>query len=134
MNKHELCIGNYFQVEKNNKLSICRIKSIMRSLIGVRYLDNSTDNVKIDKLIPISITEDLLETLNFSRNKSNGEVIFEKVISGFNITVDNTFNSYKEEWHVHIDDNDFDSCGNINVRYLHQLQNFIYQVTKIFVE
>ena len=79
-----------------------------------------------DKVEPIALTAELLTELGFTNTSSTRRVVYTKGCEYDGLWVE--VRSLKDRWEVFVSDNDWD--GRIVVRYLHELEAFLYLATK----
>ena len=82
---------------------------------------------KIEDIEPIPITEELLTELGFENTSSTRRIVYTKGREYDDLWVE--VRNLKDRWEVFVSDNDWD--GRMAVRYLHELEAFLYLSTKI---
>ena len=137
MNVKELRIGNYLQIKNKG---ICIVKGINTdNFLQCKW--NESDTIvwgePIDYFQPIPITPEILERCGFKYRTENviGTLYKPVFYTGFNYT---RYSVYKvgdvfNHWYLN---HEFDGRKRItsNIRYLHQLQNIIFDLTGIEIE
>ena len=79
-----------------------------------------------DKVEPIPITAELLTELGFTNTSSTRRIVYTKGCEYDGMWVE--VRGLKDRWEVFVSDNDWD--GKMVVRYLHELEAFLYLTTK----
>lgn len=79
-----------------------------------------------DGVEPIPITAELLTELGFENTSSTRRIVYTKGCEYDGLWVE--VRNLKDRWEVFVSDNDWD--GRIVVRYLHELEAFLYLTTK----
>lgn len=79
-----------------------------------------------DWVEPIPITEELLTELGFVNTSSTRRIVYTKGCEYDGMWAE--VRNLKDRWEVFVSDNDWD--GRIVVRYLHELEQFLYLTTK----
>ena len=81
---------------------------------------------KVEEVEPIPITEELLMELGFVNTSSTRRIVYTKGCEYDGLWVE--VRNLKDRWEVFVSDNDWD--GRMVVRYLHELEAFLYLTTK----
>lgn len=123
MKTNELMIGNWViaPFAKNANVMITIIKS--------DYLNEAFD----ESFLPIPITEDFLKKNGFIKKciiepdeyYPEGLFEWEKEVQGNWLTLSVGSNKIGCDWRLHVDNCDRDSICNIDIQYVHQLQNVL---------
>lgn len=78
----------------------------------------------------VPITEELLLKNGFSKHfifegtdGINDAFEYEKQVDGYWISIRNISNTIDRDWNVHIDNSNRCTSGNVDVQYIHQIQN-----------
>ena len=123
MKATELMIGNIVEVNGVPQ----RIRQVSRRKIGYCPLGSPTRSyARVNEINPIPITEELLVRNGLKReNVICSEKYFFKNIPNYTIVVKNHSNTIGRDWSVHIDNDDADSVADVDIQYLHQLQNLL---------
>lgn len=74
----------------------------------------------------IPITEELLKELGFGNTSSTRRIVYTKGCEYDGLLVE--VRNLKDQWEVFVSNNDWD--GRMAVRYLHELEAFLYLTTK----
>ena len=135
----ELRIGSHYYNGSYNEPIIGRVLSINGSInnpddmsVGLIYdmpLDNDSDPYEaamLPYLEPIPITEELLTELGFVNTSSTRRIVYTKGCEYDGLWVE--VRNLKDQWEVFVSNNDWD--GRMAVRYLHELEAFLYLTTK----
>jgi hypothetical protein len=127
----ELMIGNWViaLTEYREKQKQVRVWQI-RDTIIIGY---NQGWYSIDRLAPIPITEDFLRKNGFIHKCQiepdeyypEGLFEWEKEVQGNCVILKTLSNKVDCDWCVHIDNCDRDSICNIDIQYVHQLQNVL---------
>lgn len=126
MKATELMVGNIVKHPEGYTMTVFGIKGgYATGVINVN--DTLYDSQqKIKNLSPIPITEELLVRIGLKReNVICSEKYFFKNIPNYTIVVKNYSNTIGRDWSVHIDNDDADSVADVDIQYLHQLQNLL---------
>ena len=123
MKATELMIGNIVEVNGVPQ----RIRQVSRRKIGYCPLGSPTRSyARVNEVNPIPITEELLVRNGLKReNVICSEKYFFKNIPNYTIVVKSHSNTIGRDWSVHIDNDDADSVADVDIQYLHQLQNLL---------
>lgn len=123
MKATELMIGNIVEVNGVPQ----RIRQVSRRKIGYCPLGSPTRSyARVNEVNPIPITEELLLKIGLKReNVICSEKYFFKNIPNYTIVVKSHSNTIGRDWSVHIDNDDADSVADVDIQYLHQLQNLL---------
>lgn len=123
MKATELMIGNIVEVNGVPQ----RIRQVSRRKIGYCPLGSPTRSyARVNEINPIPITEELLLKIGLKReNVICSEKYFFKNIPNYTIVVKSHSNTIGRDWSVHIDNDDADSVADVDIQYLHQLQNLL---------
>ena len=81
---------------------------------------------KIEDVESIPITEELLTELGFVNTSSTRRIVYTKGCEYDGLWVE--VRNLKDQWEVFVSNNDWD--GRMAVRYLHELEAFLYLTTK----
>ena len=117
---NELRIGNWvewvFPNRNNqpNKFQFCEIESIRTSLVGVLGSAYGYDQIQ-----PIPLTPEILEKCGFEKTNRIDFGEPNPCYTNFSLSLMIRHNSYFIDW----------MGGNIEVKYLHQLQNIYFSLT-----
>lgn len=115
MKPTELRIGNL--VCYNGK--VVKVEQITKHKIGYHTEPNETrmNYARLCEIEPIPITEELLLKNGFEQCDYMFKTLF--------------FEMYEVEngWHLHIDNDKFETAIALTIKYLHQMQNAYYLVT-----
>ena len=135
----ELRIGAHYYNGSYNEPIIGRVLSINGSInnpddmsVGLIYdmpLDNDSDPYEaamLPYIEPIPITEELLTELGFVNTSSTRRIVYTKGCEYDGLWVE--VRNLKDQWEVFVSNNDWD--GRMAVRYLHELEQFLYLTTK----
>ena len=106
----ELRIGNLVGIASSLNFSIGKVTLISNNRI---LLENKISN-KNHKFIPVELTEELLLRLGFEKDNELNFVKF-----SFKVHFWSRYNSYMYGW----------IGGNIELKYVHQLQNLYFALT-----
>ena len=82
--------------------------------------------VLANEVEPIRITEELLTELGFENTSSTRRIVYTKGCEYDGLWVE--VRNLKDRWEVFVSNNDWD--GSMAVRYLHELEQFLYLTTK----
>lgn len=131
MKINELMTGNWViaPTEYREKQKQVRVWQIRNTII----IDYDQDWNPIDRLAPIPITEDFLKKNGFTHKciiepdeyYTEGLYDWEKEVQGNCVILKTLSNKVDCDWCVHIDNCDRDSICNIDIQYVHQLQNVL---------
>ena len=89
-------------------------------------LSSVAESVLADSVEPIPITEELLTELGFINTSSTRRIVYTKGCEYDGLWVE--VRNLKDRWEVFVSNNDWD--GRMAVRYLHELEAFLYLTTK----
>jgi hypothetical protein len=131
MKINELMIGNWVIApdEDTRKLKEIRVAQMRTTLV----LDKYSEYYCIETLAPIPITEDFLQANGFIHKciidpdeyYTEGLYEWEKEVQGNWLTLSVGSNKIGCDWRLHVDNCDRDSICNIDIQYVHQLQNVL---------
>ena len=151
--KRRLSIGDVFTVQGNGS-SVYSLESIT-SFLEIDMLSKKPENNYIftvkktetgesmlvydpDELMEVRITSHNLKALEFYPYESAEKGKFWSYVvrenGPFNGTVDLVLRDDGESWYCHADDNGRISLGNIIVKSINDIQNFIYSVYKYNID
>lgn len=122
LTKYDLRIGDAVSY-KGVIMNVTSIKS--RKDLDIVVLNNLI-SCYIEKIEPIELDAKIFKLLNFSLEHDDIIDWYEWVSSDELIRVGNLSNMVGYNLNVHIDNNDFQSIGSGNVKYLHELQQLVY--------
>ena len=100
---------------------------------GIIGVDGLRGLIAFEELAPIPITEDFLKKNGFIQKciiepddyYTEGLFEWEKEVQGNCVILKTLSNKVDCDWCVHIDNSDRDSIGNIDIQYVHHLQNVL---------
>ena len=123
MKATELMVGNIVEIDGKPQ----RIRSVTRRKVAYCRLNSPNQSyARIHDIAPIPITEELLVRIGLKReNVICSEKYFFKNIPNYTIVVKSHSNTIGRDWSVHIDNDDADSVADVDIQYLHQLQNLL---------
>lgn len=123
MKATELMVGNIVEIDGKPQ----RIRSVTRRKVAYCRLNSPNQSyARIHDIAPIPITEELLVKIGLKReNAICSDKYFFKNIPNHTIVVKNYSNTIGRDWSVHIDNDDADSVADVDIQYLHQLQNIL---------
>lgn len=132
MKINELMIGNWViapdeDTRELREVKVARIKE--KDIVMDKYFNT----IFLETIAPIPITEEFLKANGFNLNcVFNPYVSFhegisewEKEVQGNWVTLQVGSNKIGCDWRLHVDNCDRDSICNIDIQYVHQLQNFM---------
>ncbi|MDE7346067.1 MAG: hypothetical protein K2N48_04905 [Muribaculaceae bacterium] len=125
-----LHIGSHVSISSKRR----RIDFIDKSNGQVGFDEDRTDDkgwkqpfcFRIEDVEPIPITAELLTELGFTNTSSTRRIVYTKGCEYDGLWVE--VRTLKDRWEVFVSDNDWD--GKMAVRYLHELEQFLYLTTK----
>lgn len=126
----ELMRGNLMIVGKGTDWEqVCIIDEIMYNVVSLQGREFTTFTTVLD---PISISEELLLKNGFTKKlliegneKYDDWVEFEKDFGKFVLSIRHCSNSIERDWSVQIDNDYRCSVGEMDIEYVHQLQNIV---------
>lgn len=129
INTNELMRGNKVIVGKDSDWEkVVVIDEIFDGIVGLQEREYTTSASLID---PITITEELLLKNGFEKRlliegneRYDDWVSYEKEVNGYFLEIRHCSNSIERDWSVHVDNDHHCSIGEIDIEYVHQLQNF----------
>ena len=131
MKTNELMIGNWVIApdEYTKELKETRVAQTGKTLV----LDKHNEYYRIETIVPIPITEDFLKKNGFAHKcliepdeyYTEGLYEWEKEVQCNCVILKTLSNKVDCDWCVHIDNCDRDSICNIDIQYVHQLQNVL---------
>ena len=132
MKINELMIGNWVIAPDGDTKELKEIKVASIKENGI-IMDKYFDTIFIETIAPIPITKDFLKKNGFIQKCIREPDIFcpeglfgwEKEVQGNWITLTVGSNKIDCELILHVDNCDRDSIGNIDIQYVHQLQNVL---------
>ena len=132
MKTNELMISNWViapdeDTKELREVKVARIKE--KDII----MDNYYNTIFLETLAPIPITEDFLMANGFihkciiepDKHYPEGLYEWEKEVEGCWLTLSVGSNKIGCDWRLHVDNCDRDSICNIDIQYVHQLQNVL---------
>lgn len=131
MNCTNFSIGNYVIIPASVDPTTYKITYEHVGIITVINIDKcvvqSKDGVFIefcDKLKPVKLTKEILETNNFKQAEDcpTDYISEDKRVR---ITNNPDMTNCNNVWIVHVDNQDMNSIGNLELTNLHELQNFL---------
>ena len=131
MDKRDLKIcSNVFY---NNE--ICKIENIVYDHACLVTNDGKIC-IPISDIQPIPITEEIIAKLGFIEhtNKYMKWKEYRLETNKGYITIAEVSNSIDKNWSIHIDNLDYDSCANVDIKYLHDIQNIVWTCLNIELE
>lgn len=131
MDKRNLQINS--NVSYNSK--IYKIETIMYNYANLGK-DDMKILVPISDIQPIPITEEIITKLGFIEhtNKYMKWKEYRLETNKGYITIAEVSNSIDKNWSIHIDNLDYDSCANVDIKYLHDIQNIVWTCLNIELE
>lgn len=118
MEVKELRIGNIIRLKDHFVGGNAMVTGIMKDKItAVNSVGTNIDTINIMYVEPIPITEELLLKNGFEQWHFLFKTLFMEMYEVGN------------GWHLHIDNEHFETALSITIKYLHQLQNAFYLVT-----
>ena len=90
------------------------------ALINYRRMD---DGFFLSELKPIHITKEILEKNGFELSNDFCYECWQN--QDGRVTVSNFTNTNGRSWNVHIDNEDFDTMGEIEIEHVHELQHML---------
>lgn len=123
-------IGNWV-IAPDEDYRLSRFKIDQINDFGVR--DKYYNTAFVEELSPIPITEDFLQANGFIhkciiepyKHYPEGLFEWEKEVQGCWLTLSVGSNKIGCDWRLHVDNCDRDSICNIDIQYVHQLQNVL---------
>lgn len=132
MNAKDLQLGNYIYCSNLTQFPMYVVGIVGDTL----YLDFDGNEglwweAEAKDIVPIEVTEELLEKIGFERNEMYGsndrcfDVRYDMQLKSCFLEVNQHSNSVGKDWYCHIDNDCHSTIGGFDFQYIHQLQNGI---------
>ena len=120
-------IGDLVEVVSSGHLKYVRVVEIYETSVFVEYTNKEWEPEAIDiaNIKPIPLTEEFFEKNGFVLD--NGFLQLYKIYENKDkqIQITDINNSGDGYWNVHVDNEDFDTIGGCDVKYVHQFQQLL---------
>ena len=122
-----LSIGNWVYDSKLDRCIVCSIEGIGELYAHLDNYDKPSDGgfeAECD-IYPIPLTEEILLVNGYGEDKDAGFKRYQSKDGRILVSGDPNYKNTDNTWWVHIDNEDMESIGGLEISYLHEFQNLL---------